>query len=408
MTRNEELKATMRFMGAPPHDSIEDAAAVLVRAATRARRVLAGPDGPLVLALVLSLVAMAEVTIYTDQVGTALIANLLATLPLAFVRRRLAWAAGTIVFGVLLAISDASGALTIAALLALLTVLYLFAASYRRRWSVLLAFPFLVNAIVPLSGDAPGFPGVLLLMLVVAAEALGDSRRQRGQAMAERDETRLAMVDSLHDQAAMGERARIARDLHDVVAHHVSAIAVQAETARLTTEGLPDEGRVHLEAIGQTARDALGEMRRLLGVLRADANGEPELAPQPGLARLNELVETARAAGSEVRLTLNGQVTPLPQGVDLCAYRILQEALTNARRHAPGADVDVEIGYGADELRLLVRDHGPGPGEAQLAGHGLLGMRERAIMVGGTLTIGPAEGGGFAVEAMLPVPVPAG
>ena len=148
---------------------------------------------------------------------------------------------------------------------------------------------------MPFSGEDAGISGVLLLMVVVAAEALGDSRRQRGEAIAERDETRQAMVDTLQDQAAMGERARIARDLHDVVAHHVSAIAVQAESARLTTEGLPEEGRAHFEAIGQTARDALTEMRRLLGVLREDANAEATRDPQPSLARLNELVETARA-----------------------------------------------------------------------------------------------------------------
>jgi signal transduction histidine kinase len=236
---------------------------------------------------------------------------------------------------------------------------------------------------------------------------LGDSRRQRGEAIAERDESLRAMADSLQDQAAMGERARIARDLHDVVSHHVSAIAVQAESARLTIEGMPDEGKAHLESIGQTARDALGEMRRLLGVLRTDVDGEAERAPQPGLARLDELVETARAAGSDVQLTVQGDGAPLPPGVDLCAYRILQEALTNARRHAPGARVEVEIGYQADTLRLRVRDKGPGPGEAELDGHGLVGMRERVLMVGGTLSIGPAEGGGFAVEAELPLPVPA-
>ena len=298
--------------------------------------------------------------------------------------------------------------MTIAALLGLVIVLYLFASTYRRRWALLPALPFLFNAIEPFSGDDAGFSGVLLLMVVVAAEALGDSRRQRGEAIAERDETRQAMVDTLQDQAAMGERARIARDLHDVVAHHVSAIAVQAESARLTTEGLPDEGRAQFEAIGQTARDALSEMRRLLGVLREDANAEVVRDPQPGLARLNELVETARAAGTPVRLTLDGRVAALPPGVDLCAYRILQEALTNVRRHAPGAAVEVDVEYATDALRLRVRDHGPGGVAPDLDGHGLLGMRERAILVGGTLSVGPADGGGFAVEAELPIPGAAG
>jgi signal transduction histidine kinase len=405
-TPNGRIKATMDAVSAAPRDPIDDLADLLGHANTAARRVLMGPDGPLAAGLVLGLVAMAEVTIYAGDIGAAMIANLLATLPLALARRRIAWAALTIVFGVILALSVEGGTLTVAGLLGLVTVLYLFSSRYRRRWSVLIALPFLVNAITPFSGDEPSFSGVLLLMLVVAAEALGDSRRQRGEAIAERDETRRAMVDTLQDQAAMGERARIARDLHDVVAHHVSAIAVQAETARLTTEGLPEEGRAHFEAIGQTARDALAEMRRLLGVLREDTDGAAHREPQPGLARLNELVDTARAAGTPVQLTLEGTVAPLPPGVDLCAFRILQEALTNARRHAPGAAVDVELAYADDMLRLRVRDHGPGAADPASDGHGLLGMRERAIMVGGTLSAGPADGGGFAVEAELPIPVP--
>jgi len=390
-------------MSTTSRDPIDELADLAARTAKDARRVFAGPDGPLALALGLALVAMVEVTIYADEIGPAMIANLLATLPLAIARRFLALATATIVFGVLGALATDGGTLTIAALLALVIALYLFAATHGRRWSVLPALPFLLNAIEPFSGEDAGFSGVLLLMVVVAAAALGDSRRQRGEALAERDETRQAMVDTLQAQAAMGERARIARDLHDVVAHHVSAIAVQAESARLTTEGLPEEGRAHFEAIGRTARDALTEMRRLLGVLREDANAEAVRDPQPSLARLNDLVETARAAGTPVMLTLEGNVATLPPGVDLCAYRILQEALTNVRRHAPGAAVEVQLEYAPDAVRLRVRDHGPGAASPDLDGHGLLGMRERAIMVGGTLSAGPADGGGFAVEAELPV-----
>jgi signal transduction histidine kinase len=386
-------------------DPIDDVTDLLVRTGEAARRVLRSSDGPLALALVLALVALLESTIYAHEIGPAMTANLIATLPLALVRRSLAFATGAIVFGVVVSISGDS-TLTIAGLSSLVIVLYLFASTYRRRYAVLPALPFIVNAVAPYSGADPGFAGILLLMVVVAAMAVGDSRRQRGEAIAERDETRRAMDDTLQEQAAMGERARIARDLHDVVAHHVSAIAVQAETARLTTEGLPEEGRAHFETIGQTARDALSEMRRLLGVLREDANGDVARDPQPGLARLDELVDTARAAGTPVRLTLQGRVTPLPAGVDLCAYRILQEALTNARRHAPGAAVDLELEYREDALKLRVRDHGPGAAAPALDGHGLLGMRERAIMVGGTLTVGPADDGGFVVEAELPIQVP--
>jgi signal transduction histidine kinase len=313
-------------MSTTSRDPIDELGDFATRTAKDARRILAGPDGPLAFALGLGLLAMAEVTIYAEEIGPAMVGNLLATLPLALARKHVAWATGAIVFGVLFAISVDGGTLTLAALVGLVIALYLFASTHRRRWAVLPALPFLFNAIEPFSGDDAGFSGVLLLVVVVAAEALGDSRRQRGEAIAELDETRQAMVDTLQDQAAMGERARIARDMHDVVAHHVSAIAVQAESARLTIEGLPAEGRAHFEAIGQTARDALAEMRRLLGVLREDANAEPTRDPQPSLTGLNELVETARAAGSPVVLTLEGAVDTLPPGVDLCAYRILQEA----------------------------------------------------------------------------------
>ena len=383
-----------------PIDELADAAA---RTARQAQHVLEGPDGPLAFALVLGLVAMAEVTIYANEIAAAMIANLLATLPLAIARKHVAWATGAIVFGVLFAIAADGSTVTIAALLALVIVVYLFASTYGRGWSVLPALPFVINAIEPFDGQNAGLSSVLLLMVVVAAAALGDSRRQRGEALAERDETRQAMSDTLQDQAAMEERARIARDLHDVVAHHVSAIAVEAESARVTTEGLSDEGRAHFESIGQTARDALTEMRRLLGVLREDASADAVRDPQPSLTQVNDLVETARAAGSPVTLTLEGAVVPLPTGVDLCAYRILQEALTNVRRHAPGAAVEVELEYQPEALRLRVRDHGPGAASEDPDGHGLLGMRERAIMVGGTLTAGPAEDGGFVVEAVLPI-----
>ena len=383
-----------------PIDELADAAA---RTARQAQHVLEGPDGPLAFALVLGLVAMAEVTIYANEIAAAMIANLLATLPLAIARKHVAWATGAIVFGVLFAIAADGSTVTIAALLALVIVVYLFASTYGRGWSVLPALPFVINAIEPFDGQDAGLSSVLLLMVVVAAAALGDSRRQRGEALAERDETRQAMSDTLQDQAAMEERARIARDLHDVVAHHVSAIAVEAESARVTTEGLSDEGRAHFESIGQTARDALTDMRRLLGVLREDASADAVRDPQPSLTHVNDLVETARAAGSPVTLTLEGAVVPLPTGVDLCAYRILQEALTNVRRHAPGAAVQVELEYQPEVLRLRVRDHGPGAASEDPDGHGLLGMRERAIMVGGTLTAGPAEGEGFVVEAVLPI-----
>jgi signal transduction histidine kinase len=236
----------------------------------------------------------------------------------------------------------------------------------------------------------------------------GRAHRLRGQARA-RDATTESMTAAFLEYEARGERARIARELHDVVAHHISMIAVQAETARLATPGMPRDGARQLLAIGDTARTALTEMRRLLGVLREDTDSDTTRQPQPGLHQLVELVDDARASASATtRLVVRGCVAPLDPGIELTVYRIVQEALTNARRHAPGAAVDVELDYAADALAVRVRDNGPGPSGAiatdgsSTGGHGLLGMRERAAAVGGVLRVGSAPVGGFLVEATLP------
>ncbi len=257
---------------------------------------------------------------------------------------------------------------------------------------------------------------VLAVLLASAIPVAGGAATVRGAREEGRTHSaaRAAAEGMLADHLARSERARIARELHDVVAHHISVIAVQAETARLTTPGLPDAGAQRFAAIGDTARAGLTEMRRLLGVLREDANlAEPDLPgppprpaaerqPQPGLPQLGELIDEARAAsGTGVRLIVSGPVTRLDPGVELAAYRIVQEALTNARRHAAGAAVDVELHYAGDALRLRIRDNGPGLA-ARHTGHGLLGMRERAAAVGGSLQTGPAPGGGFRIEAELP------
>jgi signal transduction histidine kinase len=185
---------------------------------------------------------------------------------------------------------------------------------------------------------------------------------------------------------------------------------VQAETARLATPGMPAAGAQRLSEIGDTARAGLTEMRRLLGVLREDAQAAmpgdqgTDRQPQPGLRQLNELLDGARdASGAGARLIVSGPPATLDPGVELAAFRIIQEALTNARRHAPGAAIDVELHFTDDVLRLHVRDNGPGPPAAPLAGgHGLAGMRERAAAAGGELRTGPAPGGGFLIEATLP------
>ena len=254
------------------------------------------------------------------------------------------------------------------------------------------------------SASEAGVLTVLLAALAPAAALAGVARRARDEAL-RHDAARQAAAGDLLEHAARGERARIARELHDVVAHHISMIAVQAETARMATPGLSAAGARRFTTIGDTARSALTEMRRLLGVLREDAEADAaDLQPQPGLQQLNELLDQARdATGSGARLILTGAPVRLDPGVELAAYRIVQEALTNARRHAPGAGVDVELRYSVKALMLRIRDNGPGPpADSSPGGHGLLGMRERAAAVGGRLRMGPAAGGGFLIEATLP------
>ena len=204
----------------------------------------------------------------------------------------------------------------------------------------------------------------------------------------------------------MGERARIARELHDVVAHHISMIAVQAETARLATPGMPAAASEQLLAIGATARDAMDEMRRVLGVLRDDAGAEAEHAPAARPATSSTSCSTTRAdaGGRRAADRPRAASAPLAAGVDLAAYRIVQEALTNARRHAPGAAVDVELRLRRrTRCALRVRDNGPGAAGADGRATGCSGCASAPPTVGGSLRTGPAPAGGFVVEAELPL-----
>jgi signal transduction histidine kinase len=201
------------------------------------------------------------------------------------------------------------------------------------------------------------------------------------------------------------ERARIAHELHDLVAHSMAVIVLQAQAGRRVVDTNPTAADGALAAIESTGRGAMAELRRLLDVLHLDGEID-DLDPRPGLASLPVLAERVGSAGMPVTIAVEGCARPLPAGVDLSAYRIVQEALTNARRHAPGAAVDVELRYADDALRLRIRDNGPGQAARYRAGHGLLGMRERAAAVGGSLQTGDARGGGFCVEAELPAKAP--
>jgi signal transduction histidine kinase len=206
--------------------------------------------------------------------------------------------------------------------------------------------------------------------------------------------------------AVAAERARIARELHDVVAHGISVIAVQAGSGRHTLNADPERAHAAFGAIESTARQALVEMRHLLGLLREE-NEPATSAPLPGMDRHGELIEQARGAGLSVNVHLDGEPRALPPGIDLAAYRILQEALTNARKHAPGAQVAVRIRFGARDFEIEVRDHGADAGARRATieggGHGLIGMRERVALYRGELNAGPGPEGGFHVHARLPL-----
>jgi signal transduction histidine kinase len=201
------------------------------------------------------------------------------------------------------------------------------------------------------------------------------------------------------------ERTRIARELHDAVAHHMSLIAVRAETAPYRLPGLPEPVAGEFGSLSALAREALADMRRLLGVLRQEQPAA--LEPQPQLTDLPELVAATRRAGVPIELWLPAELGQVPAGVGLCAYRIVQESLSNASQHAPGAAVTVSVGQddGAVQLRVANGPAGPAgaPGEEHRPGHGLTGMRERVALLGGSLSAGPAPGGGFVVCAVLPV-----
>ncbi len=257
-----------------------------------------------------------------------------------------------------------------------------------------------------LTADVPNLNGPASATIIFAAAAIAvDSigsrlRAQRSlAAQTERVEAEQAR------RAVLEERARIARELHDVVAHHLSLIAVQTETAPYRLTGLPESARAEFGSLSEVAREALAEMRRLLGVLRHEQPAD--LAPQPQLADLPALVDAARRAGVPVELSAPPALDQVPSGVGVCAYRIVQESLSNASQHAPGAAVTVSVNRDADAVLLRVANEPGGPpgppGNEHRPGHGLTGMQERVALLGGSLSAGLAPDGGFVVSAVLPL-----
>jgi signal transduction histidine kinase len=202
--------------------------------------------------------------------------------------------------------------------------------------------------------------------------------------------------------AVAEERARIARELHDIVAHAMSVMVLQVGAVRHKLPQALDEDKDALGRVEQAGRTALAEMRRLLGAMRSDADGV-ELGPQPGLDELDSLVEDVTRAGLPVRLHVDGERVPLPRAIDLSAYRIVQEGLTNTLKHAHASRADVTVRYRPDELELEVADDGNGPVTSNGLGHGLVGIRERVNIYGGEMSAGAAPAGGFVLNARLPV-----
>ena len=299
---------------------------------------------------------------------------------------------------------------------AIVILLYTLAAYRPRRLSVPGLGICLIGAAVAISVWRP-IEASLLDWLVTGAIifagpcliawVVGDSMRYR-RAYYAALEDRAARLERERDAqaqiAAAAERARIARELHDVVAHNVSVMVVQADGASYALDRSPERARQALAAISSTGRQALAEMRRMLGVLRS-ADGETGVAPLPGIAQLGELLEQTRATGLAVSFTVEGVPAPLPGGLALAAYRIVQESLTNTRKHGgPAASAQVLLRYCEDVLVLQITDDGYGAAAAaDGAGHGLTGMRERVALYNGTLHAGPLPGGGYQVTARLPV-----
>jgi signal transduction histidine kinase len=281
----------------------------------------------------------------------------------------------------------------------------------RQRHAVLALAALLVANLV----DALGAPGnragnvalgVLVFSLVpwLVGQALR-RERQRTARMQELAGQLEAEREQRAREAVSAERGRIARELHDIVAHAISVIAVQADAATRLLRHDPDRAREPLDTVHATARGALAEMRQLVGVLReSEAGADAPLEPQPGVADLERLVDDAERSGLAIELEIDGERRWLPPTLDLTAYRIVQEGLTNVRKHAGAAQAQVRVRYEPDRLDIVVRDNGRPPTASEAGGHGLVGVHERVALLGGQFEAGPGRDGGFILHARLPLP----
>jgi signal transduction histidine kinase len=356
------------------------------------------------LAVALGAGAVAQLVIEGQQTPQTTVSALGSTLPLAWRRR---YPLAMYLIQIALDIFGARQPDSIS-LLATFIGLYSVAVYSRYRWAPV-AIPIIgaiiLAALVPES--SPSVPSwALELVGGLAVWLAGNTVRQRqaqSDALAERAE-RLERERELTTQLVLAdERQRIARELHDIVAHSVSVMVVQAGAARTLVEQQPRQAIESMLAVERSGREALAELRRLLGLL-TDTTMEPALAPQPGLSELERLVERVEQVGQLIDVQIVGTPRPLPAGIDLTAYRVLQEALTNALKYARGARTEVVVEYEHSELRLSVLDHGGAETvPASGAGRGLVGMQERVAVYGGHLEAHARAGGGFQVLARLPL-----
>ena len=362
-------------------------------------------DGDRLLPFALAAAAVVEVLLVHPDYNRALFVPLALLLPLSLVQRRrrpLAVLAVNIAAWVVIDLYSPVNEDPLALAICLVIATYSAAAHTSGRRAVAGAGLAASIAVAGTIGDSNegtfvDFLGNAIFFFTIfgglwlAGRAIRRRRLRERELIVERDEGARAAVAE--------ERARIARELHDVVAHAISVIVLQARGARHAEGVERDEA---LEAIESTGATALAEMRRLLHMLRAD-DDDVSLAPQPSLAHLEQLVSQVRDAGLPVELRIEGERRELPPGVDVSAYRIVQEALTNALKHAGPARARVSVLFGAETLELEIADTGTGAANGGGSGHGLAGMRERVAVFGGELASGPRPEGGFAINARLPL-----
>ena len=368
-------------------------------------RSLLGRHGVNALIVVLAAAAQAEVWLTATQTPRSVTAPaaLLWTLPL-LLRRRFPLAAPAVVFATLAVEAVVPGEAVTSSQVNGFTLLVAFAVagmvSDFRSALAGAAIGYAAASVIILVERPPVSGTWAILTFGAVSWAIGRTLVERAQRAAHLQE-RADRLAREQEVAVAGERARIARELHDVIAHSVSVMTVQAGAARLLLEEDPSRAREPLVSVEETGRQALAEMRRLLGILRAE-DQPAALAPQPGVADISPLVEQLRAAGLPVDVVIDGDPRALPPGIDLVAYRVVQEALTNALKHAGAARAEVLIRYGATALEVSVVNDGHVASNGG-GGHGIVGMRERVALYGGAFEAGPRRGGGYSVRARLPL-----